>query len=280
MALRRHMQALWPVFAAFGLIVVGVMLGSRSSQQPTRPPETPESIEPTAPIPASPAEAKEREITEEDAGKPGDPDLCKQYQDINEKHFGNQLPVIPVLWEPRLKEIGAPKAKGFIQEGLWAVHGDKCFILLNTHISGRSGEIRRALCHEMIHEYLFTIGDTKTNHGPAFQTELRRLLAEGAFRAILASENEKGDLRAWLEREQRRLDVESVALKELGANLDGEQSEIGSEKEALDRETYELNQRIIRANDQQSGWPTDDQIEAVKAKALLHNQRVAVFRAS
>src|SRR6516164_1908616 len=75
MALRRHMQTLWPVFAAFGLIVVGVMLGSRSSQQPTRPPETPESIEPTAPIPASPAEAKEREITEEDAGKPGDPDL-------------------------------------------------------------------------------------------------------------------------------------------------------------------------------------------------------------
>src|SRR5207249_3847474 len=34
---------------------------------------------------ASPAEAKEQEIVDQDAGKPGDPELSKEYQEINER---------------------------------------------------------------------------------------------------------------------------------------------------------------------------------------------------
>jgi len=277
-------QGLWAVLVTFGLIAVGVMLRSPSTRQPTEAPvsNTPEA----SPVPASPAEAKEREIVQENAGKPGDPDLCKQYQDLNEKHFGTKLPTVPVLWEPRLAEIGPLKAKGFTQEGLWAAPGDKPFILLNPQVRGHTGETKRALCHEMIHEYLFTRGDTKTNHGPAFQAELRRLLSEGAFPAILASEDEKANLRAWLGREQDRLNTESLSLKEQqatlddqGATLDRERTKLDGEREGIDRETQEMNQRIVRANDQGFGWPPENEIEALKGRALLHDQRVAAFNA-
>jgi hypothetical protein len=136
---------------------------------------------------ADPAEEKEREIAEQDASRPGDPELNMDYQKVNERHFGNRLPAIPVLWEPRLREIGPLKAEGFTEDGLWTALGGKAFILLNPRISRNAAETRRTLCHEMIHEYLFTIGDTKTHHGPAFQSELRRLLAECPRRWIRAA---------------------------------------------------------------------------------------------
>src|SRR2546426_228365 len=59
------------------------------------------SLVPPAEGEASPAEAKEQEIVDQDAGKAGDPELSKEYQEINERYFGNKLPGIPVLWEPR-----------------------------------------------------------------------------------------------------------------------------------------------------------------------------------
>ena len=303
MALARHMQALWPVLAAFGLIVVGVMLGSRSTEQPTEPPrsnapevspvppsrrsETPESVEPTAPIPASPAGAKEGEIIQEDAGMVGDFYLNKEYHEINDKHFGGRLPTIQVLWEPRLAQLGPLICKGFTQQGLWGVptytgvpDSDKPLILLNPGMKGQRDEVTRTLCHEMIHEYLFTRGDRKTNHGPAFQAELHRLLEEGAFRAILASEDEKASLRAWLRREQERLHAESVALKEQAATLDRDRDGIDGESESLNQEADQLNQRILQANEQGFGWPHDQEIEARNARALLQERRVAAFRAS
>jgi len=124
----------------------------------------------------------------------------------------------------------------------------------------------------MVHEYLFINGDTDTHHGPAFQAELRRLLTEGAFQAILASEDEKASLRAWLERESGRLDRESAAL-------DGDRDGMDLERGNLDRDSRELNQRISRANGEGFGWPSGDEIEVFKAREAVHNRRVADFNA-
>ena len=221
---------------------------------------------------ASPAEAKEQEIVDQDAGKPGDPELSKEYQEINERYFGNKLPGIPVLWEPRLAEVGPLIAEDYEEDGL-CVFGSNNFILLNSRIGRNAAETRKVLCHEMVHEYLFINGDTKTHHGAAFQTELRRLLTEGAFQAILASEDQKASLRSWLELEQRRLDRESAAL-------DRDQDGIDRERGNLDRDSRELNQRISRANEQGFGWPSGDEIEALKAREAVHNWRVADFNAN
>jgi hypothetical protein len=220
---------------------------------------------------------KEREIAEQDAAKPGDPELSMEYHEVNAGHFGNKLPAIPVLWEPRLREIGPLKTEGFTEDGLWTALGDKAFILLNPRIRRNAGETRRVLCHEMIHEYLFTIGDTKTHHGPAFQAELRRLLAEGAFQAILASEDEKASLRSWVDGESARLESESAGVKWESNELDRTQGEIDRERASFDRELRDLNQRISIGNEQGYGWPSDDEIESSKAKGRLLDQGVDDF---
>jgi len=230
------------------------------------------------PVPASPAEAREQEIAAQDAAKPGDPELGMEYEEVNAQYFQNKLPAIPVLWEPRLGEIGPLKADGFTEKGLWATHGDKVFILLNPLFSKDAAETRRVLCHEVVHEYLHHIGDEETNHGPKFQAVLRRLSEAGAFEGIPASDGEKSSLRSWI-------DAESIRLGEESALIKGEEQELDQSKDAIDREAdisnqevRDLNQRISNANEQGYGWPSDDEIDSSKAKARFHDQRVVDFQ--
>ena len=70
------------------------------------------------PIPKNPAEAMEWQVIEQDAGKSGDTELANHYQQVNERYFDGRLPGIPVLWEPRLKEVGPLIADDFRLEGL------------------------------------------------------------------------------------------------------------------------------------------------------------------
>src|SRR5438093_3848597 len=112
------------------------------------------SLVPPAEGEASPAEAKEQEIVDQDAGKAGDPELSKEYQEINERYFGNKLPGIPVLWEPRLAEVGPLIAEDYEEDGL-CVFGSNNFILLNSRISRNAAETRRVLCSEMVYEHSF-----------------------------------------------------------------------------------------------------------------------------
>jgi len=246
---------------------------AKSEQYPTPPPEPSESNpEPT------PAELNERKITEQDAAKPGDPELTNEYQQVNAKYFDNRLPAIPVLWEPRLEDIGPLKAEGFIEKGLWTTLGDKAFILLNPRFSRDASETRRVLCHEIVHEYLYSIGDKETNHGPKFQAVLRRLSESGAFEGILASEGEKSSLRFQIAAESARLEGESVWIKREKYELDQAEDTVQREGNILEQEVYELNQRISSANEQGYGWPSDEEIESSKAKSRLHDEHVLDLR--
>ena len=226
---------------------------------------------PTSP---NPAELTERKITEQDAGKLGDPELSAEYKEVNEKYFDNKLPAIPVLWEPRLGEIGPLKAEGFTEKGLWTTLGDKAFILLNPQFSQDATETRRVLCHEIVHEYLYSIGDEETHHGPKFQTVLRRLSEAGAFEGIPATEKEKSGVKSWVDAESARLEEESAWIRREKYELDQSEDSIDREAIILNREVDELNERISSANEQGYGWPSDDEIESSKAKGRFHAQRV------
>jgi len=234
----------------------------------------------TVPAARNPVEAKEWEIVEQDAEKLGDPELTRDYQQVNERYFDGGLPRVPVLWEPRLKEVGPFIAKDYTLEGLAEDRQGKIVILINPAVGPNQAELRRVLCHEMVHVYLFTIGDMKTNHGPAFQSELHRLSLAGAFRAISATEDEKLSLRSSLKSESSRLDAESIGLQQQNSELDSVGGELGHQNRAIEQENHELNQRISRANEQGYGWPADDEIEAFKARSRILDQRLADFNAN
>jgi len=234
--------------------------------------QAPAATTPPVTKPANALEAKQREIIAQDAGMLGDLELSKEYLEINAGHFGNGLPRIPVIWEPKLGELGPLIAEGFTEEGLTAQYNNRLFILLNPALRLDRREVRRALCHEMVHLYLITIGDFQTNHGPAFQTVLHRLSEERAFEGKWASESEKVGLRSWLEGESARLNREKSELERIREDLDRKGRD-------LDREVQELNERISSANQQGYGWPSDDEVESVESSRDLFNQRAVEFNA-
>ena len=275
---RRVLAAIWCLAALIVVILLVELVAALHSPVPepvggpangtqvaaaTTPPET---------KPPNALEAKQREIIAQDAGMLGDLELSKEYLEINAQHFGNGLPRIPVIWEPKLGELGPLIAEGFTEEGLTAQYNNRLFILLNPALRLNRREVRRALCHEMVHLYLITIGDTKTNHGPAFQTVLRRLSEERAFEGKWASESEKVSLRSWLEGESARLNREKSELERIRDDLDREGGD-------LDREMHELNQRISSANQQGYGWPSDDEVESVRSRRDLFNEHAVEFNA-
>ncbi len=204
----------------------------------------------------SPADARQRDLLEQNLGKPGDSALGRQYLAINDTHFDGALPAIPVLWEPRLADVGALAAQSFTLEGMFGHIDGRAAILLNPSLQADAEALKRALCHEMVHAHLYSIGDPATAHGPTFQTELRRLSAEGAFTGIVATAEERADLRAWLKTESARLDAEHDAMGRDGAEIERERGELERALANLDprdvdavtahREAY--NQRAMDAN--------------------------------
>ncbi len=226
---------------------------------------------------SSPAAVKSHEITAQDSGKPGDPTLDDEYRDINQQFYGGKLPTVPVLWEERLAEIGPLIAEGFIEKGLWTSRDNHEFILLNTSLSPDAADTRRVLCHEIVHEYMFSIGEKYEGHGPKFQAELLRLSQAGAFEGIPAAEGEKAGLKAWLDNESVRLEGESAQLNNERFDLEQERGAVDREGEELNQEVRELNQRMSTANAQQSGWPSDQEIAASKARSRAHDQKAAEF---
>ena len=237
-----------------------------------RPPiHTERAEQASSPIARTPAEAREDEIVTQDSGRSGDPALNAEYQEINERHFANELPTMPVLWEPRLEEVGPLIAENFTIQGLAALHDGRPFIMINPVIGGNPAQLRRTLCHEMVHEYLFTKGDTTTKHGPPFQRILRKLSDEGAFEGEWASESEKTTLKAWLDQESARLNGEK-------SELDGIRERMEHDREELDFQVKELNQRISAANRQGYGWPGEGEMESVKSNRDTFNRNVENYR--
>lgn len=222
-----------------------------------------------APMPSatSPAAARQQEILEQNAGRSGDPDLIALYQEINRRHFAGVLPQIAVRWEPALADVGALAAQAFTLEGMFGRAGKHLLILLNPSVKADPRALERALCHEMVHAHLFTLGDTTTNHGPAFKAVLRRLSADGAFEGIEASDSDKASLRAWLDAESARLDTEREEMNAIG-------SDIARERDEMDRAFAALNARTTAARAEGGARPSAAEIEDLNSRRDRFNQHV------
>ena len=160
----------------------------------------------------SPAEIRQTAILRDNLDKPADAGLASLYAEINTKHFAGALPAMPVRWEPRLAEIGALAGRSFTLEGMFGRVGSGTVILLHPNLLPDIDALERALSHEMVHARLFFLGDTTTDHGPAFRAELKRLADEGAFAGIASTDDERAQLRAWLDAETIRIKSEREAL--------------------------------------------------------------------
>jgi hypothetical protein len=211
----------------------------------------------------SPIEAKQREILSDNLDKPGDPVLVRRYVEINARHFNGRLPLLPVIWEPRLAEVGALAKHTFTLEGMFGHIGGKAAILLHPNLQRDPAALDRALAHEMVHAHLFSTGQPSSNHGPAFRGELERLAHEGAFTGILADAATRANLRAWLDTEAARLDADGA--------------EVRLEGEAIERERGEIEQAFAEINSRgPTGGPapTREEVDALNARRDAYNRRV------
>ncbi len=216
---------------------------------------------------ATPAEALQQELLRKNIGEPGDPILNQMYFDISTRHFAAKLPAIQVLWEPRLADVGKLSAQTFTLQGMFGHLGGRSVILLNPALQGDKPAVARALCHEVAHAYLFSTGVKTSDHGPEFKSVLRRLADEGAFEGVVASDEERVNLRAWLDAESSRLDFERTEIDRLSA-------EIERERTGVERALAEINARVSAGNAQGSGWPSQSEIAAANARRDAYNQQV------
>ena len=189
---------------------------------------------------------------------------------INVKHFSNALTPIPVTWEPRLAEVGALAGRSFTLLGMFGQAGDKSIILLHPSLQDDAAALDRALCHEMVHAYLFSIGDTGTDHGDAFRKVLHRLSNEGAFISIEATPEERAQLREWLATEDKLLVEERASLDQLQADLD-------PERIALQQAVDALNSRGAAASAAGRGFPSAEETATVNARRSAYNDRAATM---
>jgi hypothetical protein len=216
------------------------------------------------------ADALQREILREGLNRPAEPALAKRFAEINAKHFFNSLPAIPVVWEPRLAEVGVLAGRTFTLLGMFGQSGDRSIILLHPDLKDDAPGLDRALCHEMIHAYLFSVGDTSTDHGQAFRNVLHRLLNEGAFVSLEASPEERANLRLWLETESARLAAERKALDALAPDIE-------AERIAIERAVESLNARVSAANAAGHGGPSPEEIAVFNAQRDAYNNRAAAM---
>ena len=191
-------------------------------------------------------DARQRQLLDANLDKPGDPLLDQSYAQINQQHFRGGLPPIPVRWEPQLASVGELAEGAFRLEGMFGHVGTKAVILLNPVLQNDQAALRRALCHEMVHAQLYAAGQPSREHGPAFQAILRRLSAEHAFEGIVASDEERTNLRAWLDAEAARLEAEQAAIAAEAAEIERERSELESGSSGTDVSAY--NARRERYN--------------------------------
>ena len=220
----------------------------------------------------TPVEALQQELLQKNLGQAGDPALGARFHQIAGKHFRGSLPPVPVRWEPRLAEVGPLAARAFNLEGMFGKTSSRSVILLNPDLAKDEPALTRALCHEMVHAYLSSIGDSSTDHGPAFQNLLERLAREGAFVGIPASEDDRTRLRAWLDAESARLDWERQDMERAGAEID-------QERAAIESAIADLESRLSAARAGTGPWPGADDARALSVRREEYNERATAANA-
>ena len=213
--------------------------------------------------PASAYETRMLELCRLNTNLPSEPELEAEYQSINAQYFQSRLPNIHIRWEPRLDELGPLIADGFRLEGATDGH----VIILHPALQGDDRQRKRALCHEMVH---VSLQGARDGHGPEFQRRLRQLATDGAFTGIVATEEEKQDLR-------RRLDARAAELEQASTHLRHATAELNADDAHLQRDVADLNARTAAANQRQAGWPPDSERESLDARRRDLQSRAADF---
>jgi hypothetical protein len=199
----------------------------------------------SAPPPAAPPTAdqvRSAEIFKANAGLPSDPALTARYQSLNAQFFENRLPSIPLRWEPRLDEVGPLVAEGFRMDGMT----NREMILLNPAIQSDQDEFMRVLAHEMVH---IAVVSEQDPHGPVFQLYLKQLAERGAFRGIVANDQEKDERRRFLDRRIAHLAAESELLARIKTAIEADANGGQVSPDQLNVRTTEYNDRVRKHND-------------------------------
>jgi phage FluMu protein Com len=225
----------------------------------------------------SPSDALQHDLLKQDLEKPSDPALAAMYAGINAKYFSGTLPALAVMWEPGLARETALSNQQFSLQGMFGHIGKRSAILLNPSLQDDDAALQRALCHEIVHAYLFSTGANSSDHGPNFQAVLKHLSDAGAFQGIMATDADRSNLRAWLDAESKRLDEERQLMDSLEPDLNREKAEV---EQAL----ADYNTRVAAAKAAGATVPDDQsdvnsRLDAYNRRANDANARLAQDRA-
>ena len=195
--------------------------------------------------------------------KPADPNLGLLFNELNALHFDGALPKVKVLWDAGLDRL---------DEGEYRLNGmtDGRLILIKAALKEAEDDVRRTLCHEMVHVKFLAGGSKSTAHDDAFQDELRRVFEDGCFPAIWASPEEKVSLEEWIDTERTRLDAAR-------AQADAQLTALKLETERVERTIADLNERIRQANAAGSGWPAADETETAQRQRAALNDSIETY---
>ncbi|MEX2661106.1 MAG: SprT-like domain-containing protein [Vicinamibacterales bacterium] len=213
--------------------------------------------------PARPELASQQQvILDASRNKAADADLSLLFDELNARHFSAGLPNVKVLFE----DLDPLNAGEYRQNGMT----DGTTVLLNAALEDDDDEVRRTLCHEMVHVKFFAAGQKSTAHDDPFQNELRRIFDDGCFEAIWATEEEKASLGEWIQSERTRLDLAH-------AQTDAQAVWIRQETDRIERMFAELNERIARANAAGSGWPTPEESQTAERQRSALNDSILTY---
>jgi hypothetical protein len=195
-----------------------------------------------------------------------DPELDLLFDQVNTLHFSGRLPDVKVMWGEDLDRFDS---------GDYRLNGmtDGRIILIKPALMDDDAEVRRTLCHEMVHVKLITAGHASTAHDEPFQSELRRIFDEGCFHAIRASAEERASLKARIDSERTRLDAAR-------AHVEGQSVAIEQARDRVERALAELNARIRSANAAGSGWPSSDETASTERQRAALNDSILSYNAA
>lgn len=217
------------------------------------------------PVPPPPA-SLQQEMLAASRDKPENADLGLLFTELNARHFEGRLPDVKVLWEEDLQRLDGGDYR---QNGMT----DGKTILLNAALKPEEANVRRTLCHEMVHVKFFAEGQTSNSHDALFQAELRRIFEDGCFEAVRATPEEEASLEEWIDSERARLDAAR-------AQADAQAAAVKMEVERMDRIIADLNERIRLANAAGSGWPSAAEIEAAERQRVALNDSIAAHNSA
>jgi hypothetical protein len=124
------------------------------------------------------------------------------------------------------------------------------YILLNPALQNDDQQLRRTLCHEIVH--VAVKGQTAEEHGPIFQSRLRQLSEQGAFTGTVATEEEKQELHRTVEARTDELKKEVAALSQARSELDAEMRSVSAAEDVrrrnLEVKTIDYNFSVQRHN--------------------------------